>query len=550
MLTTPPPQITKSKSPFISKIWYGNPQINLIEGTLTGTEITYSTSSSSSLPNEENLELIKQYIWDTNLNNKLLSSNKLCITNLKNKFSVNELIQLISTYLSYINTLRVFKCPSNNIYYLFIEFKNVEFCNIFYNTYNYSKLTPLESEYLLFNEITSLTFDEIYTTTEQQAQTSDNDKNSLCSVEDAKICSICIETLERFDKGITSINSVNGVVYVLCGHAFHLECFIKLDDDKCPLCRYYLSPPNVSTCSLCTNEKDLWMCLVCGMISCGNEGNGSNHRVEHYKNTGHVYAQGIGANHKIIYDLTKGIPVHIMIYNSIVTSYNNAKPKEQEIEEETEVITTASNNHVDGEGDNNITTTSNENEIVHKNPKEKTEFIISEYNSIISSQLENQRFYYRDKLKHLEDKKLLEQQLIESEIRNIQHEIKTLDDKIAIAEQAKTTAFNAVKDKNILLDNINTQLTTSENEYKHLSSEKTRLETFNLMATDDIDKEIKQQETEINELNQQIKDLHIHFNTVNTIGKRSDMKEFQNASIGMLLDIEGPKKSRYHKHKK
>jgi cell division protein FtsL len=70
------------------------------------------------------------------------------------------------------------------------------------------------------------------------------------------------------------------------------------------------------------------------------------------------------------------------------------------------------------------------------------------------------------------------------------------------------------------------------------------------MATVDIDKEIKQQETEINELNQQIKDLHIHFNTVNTINKRSDMKEFQNASIGMLLDVEGLKKSRYHKHKK
>ena len=548
MLTTPH-QIVKSKSPFISKIWYGNPQINLIEGTLTGTEITYSTSSSWSLPNEDNLEVIKQYIWDTNLNNKLLCSNKLCITNLKNKFSVNELIQLISTYLSYISTLRVFKCPSNSIYYLFIEFKNVEFCNIFYNTYNYSKLTPLETEYLLFNEITSLTFDEIYTTTETPTQAVDNDKSSHCSVEDAKICSICIETLERFDKGIASINSVNGVVYVLCGHAFHLECFIKLDDDKCPLCRYYLSPPNVSTCSLCTNEKDLWMCLVCGMISCGNEGNGSNHRVEHYKNTGHVYAQGIGTNHKIIYDLTKGIPVHIMIYNSIVTSYT--KPKEQDIEEETEVITTASNVNVnDNDNDNSSSNVPPENETVHKNPKEKTEFIISEYNSIISSQLENQRFYYRDKLKHLEDKKLLEQQLIKSEIRNVLQEMKALDEKLAVAEQAKTAAFANVKDKNTTLDSINAQLKSTEEEYKLLSAEKTRLEAYSALANEDIDKEIKKQETEIAELNQQIKDLHIHFNTVNTIGKRSDMKEYQNASIGMLLDMEGPKKSRHHKHKK
>ena len=53
---------------------------------------------------------------------------------------------------------------------------------------------------------------------------------------------------------------------------------------------------------------------------------------------------------------------------------------------------------------------------IFKSSKEKTEYIISEYNSIISSQLENQRYYFLNEFKKRENKYLLEKQNLEEEI--------------------------------------------------------------------------------------------------------------------------------------
>lgn len=45
--------------------------------------------------------------------------------------------------------------------------------------------------------------------------------------------------------------------------------FIKFN--SCPVCRHSQTPemiPN-QTCSKCTNNTDLWMCLICGNVGCG-----------------------------------------------------------------------------------------------------------------------------------------------------------------------------------------------------------------------------------------------------------------------------------------
>ena len=92
-----------------------------------------------------------------------------------------------------------------------------------------------------------------------------------------------------------------------------MECFVGLGDNKCPICRYYLSPYNIVACEYCFQEKDLWICLVCGKIFCGEEGKYQNHRLQHYKELFHLYIQGIGKNNNIIYDFSKNSPVHIWI---------------------------------------------------------------------------------------------------------------------------------------------------------------------------------------------------------------------------------------------
>ena len=64
--------IEKTQSPFISKIWYGNPQNNLIEGTLTGIETKITIGNQKDLKDQD-IETIKQFIWDFNLNNKYIT---------------------------------------------------------------------------------------------------------------------------------------------------------------------------------------------------------------------------------------------------------------------------------------------------------------------------------------------------------------------------------------------------------------------------------------------------------------------------------------------
>ncbi len=105
------------------------------------------------------------------------------------------------------------------------------------------------------------------------------------------------------------------------------------------------------------------MCLICGSINCGEEGGSNNHRKEHYVHSGHIYARGLGDSHNVTYDFTKLAPLHFWLQSMINPTRNI-----------TEI-------------------TSNESEFF-KDPKQKVEYIVSEYNSIISSQLESQRLYY------------------------------------------------------------------------------------------------------------------------------------------------------------
>ena len=536
---------------FESKIWYGNPENEIIEGTIKGIETDIHIYNNKEINKKEykieHLELIKQYIWDFNLDNKFIKTNKLCCINLKNKFSINEFIQATQTYISYITNIRIFLSPKPNIYYILLEFKNIEYCNIFYNTYNYSKINPIEDEYLFFVQVDTIIFDEIYSNSKRKSSldkmeidTSNNKNiNNITDIEvdDNRICTICIENLEN-NYSMNNNKNITGIIYVLCGHAFHLDCFTKLEDDKCPLCRYYLSPSNIITCEQCLNEKDLWMCLICGHICCGEEGGSYNHRYEHYKQTGHIYTQGLGDKHNIIFDFTKNAPVHIWIQNSIICNNNN----ENNFNNNNAHNNNNNNgNHFNNNNDNN--SVNNQDEIF-KNPKEKSEYIMSEYNSIISSQLESQRVYYLNKLRQMEEDAVLQQK----DILKAKEELKEVEKDLEISENEKNTVLKQVKEKNEKKNLLLMELKKTEDDYKILSDEKNKSDKSKNNIYEDYDKIIDEQDKQIEDLNQQLKDLKIHLTTKNKIEKSND--GIKNASLGLILDVEQPKnKRRNTKHK-
>ena len=592
------------------KFYYGNPENEIIEGTLKTLNTRILINDKINLSYEE-LELAKQYIWDFNLDNKYIKSKTLCCTNLKNKFSITEFIQAINTYLSYISIIRVFKSSLPNIYYIFIDFKNVEYSNIFYNTYQYSNINTIEDDYFIFDEVIEIQYDAFFSSKQKLSKDDSNildlnliknssftqhekrtrkfsyeyDINNI-GVDDIRICTICLEEIGKNHKKSKSKN--DELIFVLCGHVFHLECFVGMDDNKCPICRYYLSPYNFVTCEYCFQEKDLWICLVCGKIFCGEEGKSQNHRLKHYQETFHLYTQGIGKDSNIIYDFSKNSPVHIWIQNTILSSINNnvveekkeEDKKEEDKKENTLNINTNLNFHKsDSNGsenneniintsskktnlkeknktnikkdDKNLNDKSNEKEKnkiiekglesedineIFKSSKEKTEYIISEYNSIISSQLENQRYYFLNEFKRRENKYILEKQNLEDEIIKAEKELSKLEEDEKESEIKKKEIFEIVKKKNNYKQELENDLEKTEQDYKVLQKEKNIIDKNFMNKTENIDNQISKVDLEIKDLNQQLKELNIHINTLNSLNK-SDPNGIKNASVGMIFDF-------------
>ena len=572
----------------VKKFFSGNPENEIIEGTIKTLDTRVSINDNMNLSYEQ-LELAKQYIWDFNFDNKYIKSKTLCCTNIKNKFSITEFMQAINTYLSYISIIRVFKSSIPNIYYIYLEFKNIEFCNIFYNTYQYSNINTIEDDYLLFDEVIEIDYEgggntnvvphdeEIKTNTKKTRKFSyEYDMNNNNGVEEIRICTIC---LEDFTKKNNKKLKNDGLIYILCGHVFHIECFSGLDDNKCPICRYYLSPYNFVTCEYCFQENDLWVCLVCGKIFCGEEGKSQNHRLQHYKESFHLYAQALGKNSNIIYDFSKNSPVHIWIQNTILNEIKNeedANNKNNKEDSNNNLDLEKSNsNEMDQDNVNIISTKSKkshkdnhnkkknkenkkeeESELkednidnIFKSSKEKTEYIISEYNSIISSQLENQRYYFLNEFKRRENKYLLEKQNLEEEISKAENELKNLEKEEEKSEGVKKLIFEEVKKKNNKKLELEKNLEKTEEEFKVLKKEKNIIETNFMNKNESIDKQIEKLDEEIEELNQQLKELNIHINTQNRIQK-SDPNGIKNASLGLIIDFSknGNSNNRKKKH--
>lgn len=69
--------------------------------------------------------------------------------------------------------------------------------------------------------------------------------------------------------------SIDGVLTILCNHAFHASCLEQWGDSTCPVCRCVQSPEQAenSECDRCgktgPSPDALWICLICGHVGCG-----------------------------------------------------------------------------------------------------------------------------------------------------------------------------------------------------------------------------------------------------------------------------------------
>ena len=96
-------------------------------------------------------------------------------------------------------------------------------------------------------------------------------------------CPVCLDRLDE---------DVSGILTTICNHSFHAECLSGWADASCPVCRYAHEPNRAPRCAACGKEHDLWVCLICGEVRCGRYAGAC--AVEHWKETNHCYSLEVG----------------------------------------------------------------------------------------------------------------------------------------------------------------------------------------------------------------------------------------------------------------
>ena len=182
------------------------------------------------------------------------------------------------------------------------------------------------------------------------------------------ICPVCLDVIDP---------ASSALITILCQHHFHFHCLSQWTDSTCPVCRYVITPVVYSVCQVCElNEIEaLWMCMLCGHIGCGRYKYG--HANQHYQESGHQYA--ISVSSQQVWDYTADSYIHRLITNK-------ADGKLVEL------------HHERGEGMTHSGTDDTQNTYDNM----KLDELVTEYNYLLSTQMEKQRTFYQQRIAALD----------------------------------------------------------------------------------------------------------------------------------------------------
>lgn len=462
------------------KYWFGNPLIDVIEEEFFGVEHVINNCNinySQVWLSNKTIEKYKNYLWSRNINNSLLSSSIICCC-LHNKVTLVEFLSIVKTMLSSVLSLNIWKSSFPNYYFIKLEFINSEYSNVFYNTFSYTKISILEDDYLMFYEIQDIKGEVV-----EKEKIPNFKKRNYIEEEienvDIQTCSICLELMNFSYK---HSEEIRGVITALCGHLFHIECLMKTDSCVCPLCRFNISPYTVTTCKYCSAEKDLWICLICGLIHCGadTEKGSSNHRNDHFLGTNHQHCKSIDfekrGDNSETFDFVLGKSLE-----SIIKNKNKSNKIEEEFTPNPEYL-----NSIDE--------------------------IVIEFNSIISSQLEFQRNFYMKQIKNQEQENLDEIEKNYKLKNQTEEENRNLKNQIELLNEEKISCYNSLSSKNEVLKSLLLEKEQLNKEYLDLEKEKMELKNKEQLGVKRLKLEFDTLNDEISQIKENINELKMNLN--------------------------------------
>ncbi|KAI7830443.1 BRCA1-associated protein 2-domain-containing protein [Gamsiella multidivaricata] len=324
-------------------------------------------------------------------------------------------------------------------------------------------------------------------------------------------CPVC---LERMD------SSVTGLLTILCQHTFHCHCLSKWGEGSCPVCRYSQKSIKMSNhsgntaftdgitedrnvCALCGTSENLWICLICGHIGCGRYQ--EKHAYHHYYETSHLYALELETQR--VWDYAGDGYVHRLIQN---------KADGKLVELPSAVDGTLPSQHSVQVG------------------QEKLDAIGLEYTYLLTSQLESQRLYFDAQVAAM----AAQIAQLNKEAKEWEKEASMLNQKnreLALLAEAleKEKVPMLIKEKKATekrLEKMQERLQMLERQYEEEKEMNVGLRT----NQDNFKERLQEKEAEIQELQEQVRDMMIYLDTQQKVEASSMKDELVNGTIGVV----------------
>uniref|UniRef100_A0A914DKN8 BRCA1-associated protein n=1 Tax=Acrobeloides nanus TaxID=290746 RepID=A0A914DKN8_9BILA len=378
----------------------------------------------------------------------------LCMVRVPAFLTCRELLSFVSPTSTDCIEMKIVRDSTPNQYMVLLKFQSHDAALAFYEQYNGIEFNSIEED-----KCNLLFIERIETTTE--------DANGSLPIENLIELPTCAVCLERMDEE---------VITIFCNHKFHFECLQQWADTTCPVCRHNQTPelkPD-HKCSECGKTTDLWMCLICGNVGCGRYE--SAHANRHFEATSHTFTLQIGGN--LVWDYAGDNYVH-----RLIQSATDGKVVEHQ------------GRGVDPD----------------RKPDEKIDAIQLEYTYLLTNQLESQRLYFEELLRQNVERMEEFEKMTTSQIEALQTEVQLTKNECNEMKEhlAHTNALRTALEKK-----YQQALTKIQKLQSELQEEKQMCQ----LARNDKDLLVQQKAhleslrtKEINDLQEQIRDLMFHF---------------------------------------
>eukprot|EP00612_Vaucheria_litorea_P001503 CAMPEP_0171455046 /NCGR_PEP_ID=MMETSP0945-20130129/2096_1 /TAXON_ID=109269 /ORGANISM="Vaucheria litorea, Strain CCMP2940" /LENGTH=415 /DNA_ID=CAMNT_0011980205 /DNA_START=210 /DNA_END=1454 /DNA_ORIENTATION=- len=307
---------------------------------------------------------------------------------------------------------------------------------------------------------------------------------------------------DKFDSCVICMEHLGGpgTLTTTCNHTFHMDCIERWQDTTCPVCRYHhYSTSDNTSCEECGAFESIHVCLLCGYIGCGDPNDESSHIHKHHLSTLHTYAHNIETLQ--VWDFAGGGFVHRLIHNKV-----DGKLVEVDDPQHPSYL---------GERPHVITSTLSDVQeecLIHG----KLEGLALNYNSLLTSQMNQQRTFYEKQIS----------ELIEEQESKQNDGIVTGSDIIVALRKEKSQLANEVMKMKEKIKQSEEKITFQEELFKSLEANKDEWERELASSREDVLKAEEFKSEMIPKLENKVRELMLKLDnsTKNVNEEKSESK--------------------------